>query len=224
MYKCFDIHAHYVPEVYKKALLGHGVAGKESDGLPAPAYTPEQYLGIMKKFNIKTALLSLASPHTNLGSKQETVELTRAVNEDGAALCKQYSNIFHLAATLPLPYTDEALAEIDYVRNNLHFSVFKLPTSAGGIYIGDSRLDEVFAKLNEIKAVVILHPVDTEVKPRNLSVLPGAVVGYMLETTIAVSNLFVSGTMEKYPGIKLVVPHGGTFLPALYDRLCGMQA
>ena len=46
----------------------------------------------------------------------------------------------------------------------------------------------------------------------------------MFETTRAVANLIMSGTLERYPRIKLIVPHAGATLPVLADRIAMMTA
>ena len=49
--------------------------------------------------------------------------------------------------------------------------------------------------------------------------MPRPVLDFMFETTRAVTNLVLSGTLDRYPGIKLIVPHAGATLPALLDRI-----
>lgn len=44
----------------------------------------------------------------------------------------------------------------------------------------------------------------------------------MADTTRAVVNLITSGTLEKYPNVKIIVPHCGSFLPNIVDRLTGI--
>jgi len=39
------------------------------------------------------------------------------------------------------------------------------------------------------------------------------VIGYPLETTIALSRLIFDGTLDRYPRLKIVAAHGGGFLP-----------
>lgn len=37
-------------------------------------------------------------------------------------------------------------------------------------------------------------------------------------------NLITSGTLERYPGVRVVVPHCGSFLPNILSRLTGITA
>ncbi len=47
----------------------------------------------------------------------------------------------------------------------------------------------------------------------------GNVIGYPLETTIALSHLIFEGTLDRFPGLKICGAHGGGFLPSYAGRL-----
>ena len=222
-FRCVDVHAHYISPGYRRALLRHGLAGKESDGLPAPEWSAEKHLQSMEKLGISSTWISLASPHPHWGDKKEAAETVREVNEFGAGLVKKYdASKFVLFVTLPLPDIDEALKELDFCRRNLPIGGFKLPTNALGRYPGDSAYEPILAKLNELKAVVLLHPSAPRF-PAAVPECPLAVVEYLTETTKAVANMAVQGVFKRYKDIKWVIPHGGALLPSLADRLEGMQ-
>ncbi len=44
-------------------------------------------------------------------------------------------------------------------------------------------------------------------------------IGNPLESTVAVHHLIFGGVLDHYPGLKLVVAHGGGFLPAYSGRI-----
>lgn len=223
-FHCIDVHAHYVPEAYRQALINHGQKGSESDGLPTPTWTPESHLEMMDKLQISTALLSLASPHCHFGNNLEAAKLTRNINEYGASLVSNYSGKFKLLATLPLPDIDNSLREMAYALDTLCACGIKLPTNASGVYLGDEKLDPIFSELNRRKTVVVLHPVKPpSLLPNLLIDCPVAVIEYLMETTRTIVNLILNGTLQRYPNIKIVVPHGGALLTSLVDRLDGMK-
>lgn len=220
--KVIDVHAHYLSPGYRRALVRHGQAGRESDGLPAPAWSAEAHLQLMEKLGAASAWVSLASPHPHWGDKKEAAEVVREFNEFGAELVKKYASKFVLFVTLPLPDIEDSLKELEYCRVNLPIGGFKLPTCALGHYPGDSAYEPVLKRLNELKAIVLLHP-NAPRFPSAVPECPLAVVEYMLETTKAVANMAVQGVFKRYREIKWVVPHGGALLPSLVDRLAGMQ-
>ena len=220
----YDIHEHYIPDCYKQALLEHGSKGIESDGLPTPDWSVEKQLKFMDEMNIKTAFISLASPHPYWGNNKETVELIRKINNEGAAIVSKYPDRFKLFATLPLPDIENSIKEINYAYDELHAVGIKLPTSVDGVYLGDEKFDTVFRELNKRKAIVVLHPVQTLNLPDSaIKEYPPAMALYLNETTIAVLNLIYSGALEKYSDIKFIIPHGGSLLPSLSARLEGFQ-
>ena len=220
----YDIHQHYIPESYKQALLKHGTKGTESDGLPLPKWSVEEQLKFMDNFNIKTAYISLASPHPYWNDEKETINIIREINNEGAEIVKKYHERFKLLATLPLPNVENSIKEIDYAYDTLNAVGIKLPTNAGGIYLGEKYFEPIFEKLNERKAVIVLHPVSqAEIPDTIFKGYPPAVVQYLQETTLTVMNIILSGTLEKYTNIKIVIPHGGALLCALADRLEAMQ-
>jgi len=45
----------------------------------------------------------------------------------------------------------------------------------------------------------------------------------MFETTRAVFNLILSGTLQRFPNLKIIVPHAGATIPVLADRVAGLS-
>ncbi len=77
-----DVHAHYVPDSYRAALLanGHG----QPDGFPQiPAWSAEEHVAAMDRLGIATSLLSISSPGVHFGDGATAVDLAREVNEAG---------------------------------------------------------------------------------------------------------------------------------------------
>lgn len=82
----------------------------------------------------------------------------------------------------------------------------------------------LFAYLDERQAVVIIHPSAPEVVPQNVfTSVTKPLFEYIADTTRAVLNLIATGAIEKYLHIKIVVPHAGSFLPLLAQRLVGIS-
>jgi aminocarboxymuconate-semialdehyde decarboxylase len=47
----------------------------------------------------------------------------------------------------------------------------------------------------------------------------GNLIGNPLESTVAVHHLIFGGVLDRYPGLKLVIAHGGGFLPSYSGRI-----
>ena len=112
------------------------------------------------------------------------------------------------------------LSAQDVVIENLTIA----ETGGDGVYLGDPRFDPAFAELDRRGALVILHPSPARSLPREGVVTGGvmALYEYPADTTRAVVNLLANRTLEKFPHIRLVVPHCGSFLPYMKSRAGGM--
>lgn len=213
-----DMHVHYLPQAYRKALLARGE--KNPDGYPTPEWNPEAHLEAMKHLGISTSMLSISVPHINFGDKNAAKILARKVNEDGAELVKKYPDQFGLLASLPVPDIKDSIEEIQYALGDLHADGFALPTNTLGVYLGAPCLDPILEELNRHKAVVVLHPGKPGcVTEHVLEDVPLPILEYFFDTTRTVANMILKGTLKRFPEIKFVIPHAGAFLSIFADRL-----
>jgi predicted TIM-barrel fold metal-dependent hydrolase len=213
-----DVHAHYLPPDYREALIAHGQANP--DGFPVlPTWSAEAHLAMMGTLNIQTAMLSVSSPGVGFGG--DAVEWARRVNEAGAQTVRDHPGRFGLFASLPLPDVQNSLAELRHALDTLRADGVVLLTNFGGTYLGDPSLEEVFAELNRRRAVAFLHPTSPACWEATSLGYPRPILEFLLDTTRAVANMVLNGTLTKYPDIRLIVPHAGGALPVLVDRIAG---
>lgn len=141
-----------------------------------------------------------------------------------AGIVRQYPDYFGFAGLVPLPDVEGALAETAYVCDDLGASGMKVSTNMGGIYLGDPLLDPVMEEWNRRKALVIIHPCRARKRPEN--VITGSVAAiyeYPADTTRAVLNMMANRVMTRFPDIRWVVPHCGSFLPYMLQRFTGVS-
>jgi aminocarboxymuconate-semialdehyde decarboxylase len=92
--------------------------------------------------------------------------------------------------------------------------------SIDGVELADPRFNPFWAKAEELDVIVFLHPrgfVEGEERLAGRGRL-GNIIGNPLETTVALSHLIFEGTLDRYPGVKIVAAHGGGFLPSYIGR------
>jgi predicted TIM-barrel fold metal-dependent hydrolase len=214
-----DVHAHYLPPDYRQALIDHG--HDRPDGFPVlPTWSPEAHLAMMDRVGIRTAMLSVSSPGVTFGA--DPVDWARSVNETGARTVREHPGRFGLFATLPLPDVDAALAELEYAMDALHADGVVMLTNIDGVYLGDARFDAVFAELDRRGAVMFIHPTSPACFERTALGHPRPLIEFLFDTTRAVANLVLNGTLSEHPAIRVIVPHAGAALPVLVDRIAGM--
>jgi 6-methylsalicylate decarboxylase len=213
-----DVHAHYLPADYRQALIDNGQA--QPDGFPVlPTWSPAAHLAMMDQIGITTSMLSVSSPGVTFGV--DAASWARRVNETGAATVRRYPERFGLFATLPLPDVDAALDELRHAFDSLKADGVVLLTNFDEVYLGDSRFEPVFAELNRRKAVAFIHPTSPACFEKTSLGYPRPVLEFLLDTTRAVANMVLNGTLTKYADIRLIVPHSGAALPVVADRLAG---
>ena len=219
-----DVHSHIIPEAYLEGLDRFGIDPIKTDGFPTPVYSIGMHLDFMDRMGIGRSVLSVSSPQLLCGNAKETGNWTRRINEETAETCMAHKDRFVFSATLPVPYIDASIKEADYALNTLGAVSVKLPTNADGVYLGDGRFDPLFEYLNEKNTVVILHPVCPPVRPEGVftsKVLP--LMEFLADTTRTVLNMLANDTLERYPNIRMIVPHSGAFLPNLKHRTLGIM-
>jgi aminocarboxymuconate-semialdehyde decarboxylase len=92
-----------------------------------------------------------------------------------------------------------------------------LPRGADG-NLDDPSLDPFWEAASTLKAGIFLHPM-FPCDPRLDSLELQNAIGRVVDASIAVSRLLFSGHLLKYPGLKLVLSHGGAALPFILGRL-----
>lgn len=229
-----DVHSHFLPPFYHDQLVASGNANP--DGMPAiPTWSLEAHLDMMQAANVQKAILSISSPGTHLYPDNHTArqKLTRQCNAYAADLKEKYPDKFGFWASLPLPHVADALDEI-HVSSESGCDGFALMTNYHGHYIGDARFDAVFSKLNDLGATVFIHPTAPCTGPHGTatdpmpttpskalpfgSEYPVPIFEFLFDTARAVINLFFTGTVDRCPNIKFVIPHLGGTLPPLISR------
>jgi predicted TIM-barrel fold metal-dependent hydrolase len=213
-----DVHAHFLPGFYRDALLRHGHG--RPDGFPhIPDWSAEEHVAVMDRLGIATSILSISSPGVHLAGGAETRELARAVNEAGRRAVVDHPGRFGQFASLPLPDVDAAMAEIEYCCSQLDVAGFALLTHVGGTYLGDASFEPVFGELDRRGARAFIHPTSPPCWEHTSLGRPRPMLEFFFDTTRAVVDLILGGTIAAHPGIEFMIPHAGATLPMVADRV-----
>ena len=224
-HRLIDVHAHFIPDDYRRALLATGY--DHAEGMfGIPAWSARGMLGMMDRLGIATAILSISSPGVHFGDDAAARSLARAVNLEGARLKSAHPDRFGFFASLPLPDVTGALRELAYALDELGADGVTIESNHRGVYPGDPVLEPLFVEFDRRQAVVYMHPTSPHCPcSAQPSVrIPVSVLEFMFETTRAVTNLMLSGTLERHRRMRLIVPHAGAALPALADRIARAAA
>ena len=213
-----DVHSHAITNGYMDALKTHGM--EMDEGFPIPAWSPGEHLRFMEDAGIRKSVLTMPAPQP-VG--EDAPDVCRAWNEECALLKERYPGRFLFCAALPLPDVGAALSEAKYALEVLGADGIKLASNSYGQYLGDPELEPLMAYLNEKKAVIITHPhKPSATNDKLMTTVPLASYEYLAETTRAVLNMVAHDVLVRYPDLKVVVPHCGSFLPNALPRFKGL--
>ncbi|KAG6551980.1 hypothetical protein Mapa_006285 [Marchantia paleacea] len=211
-----DNHNHILPPFYLDWLAEQGYdAGK------IPAWNATMHLEAMASVGTMTSIVSITTPGVGPMDKtslEAARVMARKLNDYAYnELVAKYPGKFQFWATMTLPDVEGSIAEAQYTLKELKAAGVFLEANKGGIYLGDPAFDPFFKVLNEMSAVVFVHPNNL---PNTTSVpgLVAAVVDYTLDTTRAAVNLVFTNTTQKYPNIRYIFSHAGGSLPFLAYR------
>lgn len=216
-----DVHSHAITESYMDFIRTHGA--EMDEGFPIPSWKVEEHLAFMDMAGIETSVLTMPAPQPWFGNGAESAALCRRFNEECATLKALYPGRFLFCAALPLPDVDRAIEEAVYTLDVLKADGVKLATNCYGQYLGDPELEPLMQVLNARKAVIITHPhKPSTVNDKLIADVPLASYEYLAETTRAILNMVAHDVLVRYPDLKVVVPHCGSFLPNALPRFKGL--
>lgn len=114
---------------------------------------------------------------------------------------------------------DAANREFARCADELGMPGFLIGANIDGAPIDDPRFDPFYEEANRRGAVMFIHPmVPAGVEVMNQYAL-APLVGFMMDTTLAIARLIFSNFFEKYPNITVIAGHLGATAPYLAGRL-----
>jgi aminocarboxymuconate-semialdehyde decarboxylase len=146
--------------------------------------------------------------------------ICRIQNESLAAAASRTDGRVLALGAVPLQNPEAAAQELAYLMTLPGLRGVEVPASVGGRYIGDEKFLPFWAAAADTGAVVFVHPTTTGL---GIAALQGHYlwnsVGNPLETTIAAAQLVVTGVLDRFPRLTVLLAHGGGALLALRGRL-----
>ena len=147
----------------------------------------------------------------------------RLLNDTLASWCADNAARFGFTASVPLPGAEAAAAELGRAVEIGAVGVM-VPANIEGVNVGELELDAFWAKAEQVRLPVILHPVMVASAPRAAKFALAQSVQYTFDTTLGIGSLLFSGVLDRFPRLELVLAHGGGAYPYLAGRLDVMHA
>ena len=125
-----------------------------------------------------------------------------------------------VAALGALPLQDPELAAAELPDLMERLSGVEVAASVRGVFLGDGRFEPFWAAAEETGALVFIHPTTRGFdSPAFQDYYLWNTVGNPLETATTAAHMVMAGVMERHPGLRVLLAHGGGALLALRGRL-----
>ena len=209
-----DVHQHVVPPDYARWLRAKGV--EDAAGRALPDWEVSAALEMMDRHEIATAILSVSTPGTSPGEPAEAADMARAVNEFSASVVREFPGRFGFFGTVPLPYVELAIAEVQHALDDLHADGVTLLANNSGTYLGVAEFDPLMAELDARGAVAFVHPAN--LPGPSVDSIPPFAADFLLDTSRAAFNLVRNDVIRRYPRIRFILSHAGGFVPYAAHR------
>ena len=219
--KTIDVHAHcHFREA--GALLGNDAAALQ---LPPVRGAEEAFVEVDKRLAAMDAqavdleVLSI-NPYWYGRDRDLAAAIVKIQNEKLAELCASKPDRFAAFASLTLQAPDLAVQELETAMKKQGLKGAAIGGIVAGVEFSDPKFHPVWAKAEELGAVLFIHPQGVPELGRRLAGNGwlGNTIANPLETTIALSHLIFEGTLDRFPGLKIIAAHGGGYLPSYADR------
>jgi aminocarboxymuconate-semialdehyde decarboxylase len=238
-----DIHFHVLPPLFVDVVQSHafegvidvdrtkptaelvyrappGVAVEQGPPIRPQLFDSGLILAEMDRRGLDAAAISPPPQLFAYWAPPEIGErIARAVNDGLAQMQRAYPDRFFPLGSLPLQDGKRAARELERACVELGLRGASLCTHVNGIDLDRAGLDPVFSAAQQLDVPLFLHPQNAGDMSRLQDYHLWNLIGFMMETTTAAARLLLSGTFERFPRLKIVLAHGGGFLPYQLGRL-----
>jgi aminocarboxymuconate-semialdehyde decarboxylase len=148
----------------------------------------------------------------------EGLRRARVQNEALARIVHEHPERIAALGALPLQDPELAAGELETVMAQL--SGVEVAASVRGVFLGDDRFEPFWEAAEATGALVFVHPTTRGFdSPAFQDYYLWNTVANPLETATTAAHMVVAGVMERHPGLRVLLAHGGGALLAVRGRL-----
>ena len=182
----------------------------------------------MDDAGVDVQVLSHAPPATQCLGVDAAATIAKNTNDRLAEIVRTHPDRFAGFAALPTADPKAAAKELERTVNDLGFKGAMIHGLTNNVFFDDKRFWPIFERAASLDVPIYLHPgpphpeVVKAYYQDYLDDYPGlltAAWGYTVETATAGIRLILSGVLEKYPELKIILGHLGEGLPFLLWRI-----
>jgi aminocarboxymuconate-semialdehyde decarboxylase len=218
--KTIDVHAHCL---FHEAV---SLTGDEAASFTPPINNAQEvYLSVEQRLRAMDAqaidleVLSI-NPFWYQRDRDLAEKIVTIQNENLAALVASNQDRFAAFASLTLQDPELAVRQLETAMKKQGLRGAAIGDRVGDDEFSDPKFHPVWAKAEDLGAVLFIHPQGVPELARRFkgNGWLANTVANPLSTTIALQHLIFDGTLDKFPGLKVLAAHGGGYLPSYAPR------
>lgn len=174
---------------------------------------PATRLRDMDAMGIDIQMLSIAPPQYYYPLDEDPARRVAALQNDRIAeVAGEHPDRFVPVGTLPMRHPELAVAEVERIHA-IGFRSVALGADVGGADLDATKCEPIWEALAQLGVVPILHPAGFTDGARLTEYYLVNVIGMPLASTVALTRLILGGVFARHPDLRMVVVHGGGYLP-----------
>jgi 5-carboxyvanillate decarboxylase len=182
----------------------------------------ERRIKDMDDTGIAKQIIALTSPGVQVFDAATARSLSVSANDQLAEAVRKHPDRYAgLSAVAPQDPAHAAL-EIERGVRKLGFKGVIINSHTQDQYLDDPKFWDIFASAEALDVPIYLHPNTPSkglIAPMLERGLDGAVFGFGVETALHVLRIIVSGALDRFPRLKIVIGHCGEAIPFWLFRL-----
>jgi aminocarboxymuconate-semialdehyde decarboxylase len=197
------------------------LGGREIRSTVAEFVDVEAILATQQEAGVERVLVSPWVPLLYYDADpEEGLRRARIQNEALATLVRERPGRVAGLGAVPLQDPGLAASEVRALLDEGALRGVEVAASVQGKYLGDDRFAPFWEAAEETGALVFVHPTTRGFDARAFQdYYLWNTVGNPLETAVTAAHMVMAGVMERHPGLRVLLAHGGGALLALRGRL-----
>ncbi len=184
-----------------------------------PHVNLEDRLEAMDRYGIDLEVLTLSTPGVERETPDRGKKLARLSNDEFGKIADKNPDRFTALATLPLQDPEAAASELDRAVKDCGLRGAMIFSNVNEKPLDSKEFFPIFEKAAKLEVPLFIHPTS----PINQNAMDEyrlvPILGFTVDTSLAILRLVFSGIFEKLPGLKIVASHTGGVIPQLRGRI-----
>ncbi|MEM3551400.1 MAG: amidohydrolase family protein [Candidatus Bathyarchaeia archaeon] len=175
----------------------------------------------MEASGVSVHVLSLSAPGCEQFEASIGTIIAKKANDEVSRIVEKHPDKYVGFAALAPQSPGEAADELERAVKELGLKGWKTHSNICGTYLDYERYWIILDKAERLNVPIYIHPTVPAIEALQTYgfSLAGPTLGFHFETALCAMRLILSGALDKYPNLKLILGHLGESIPFFLNRI-----